>query len=138
MGDLKDVGRKIGRRVATLARFARPNSVSAFWRLTAPVRPIRSRAGRSLAGMPSRGTLDDLIDDHFAKCSTPDHPNRGSLARALGLLAGRPANILETGSSAWGTNSSRLFDRYVRRYGGRFLTIDIRPAATRALRDDVG
>ncbi len=43
---------------------------------------------------------------------------------AIELLGDRPARILETGSSAWGTNSSLLFDSYVHRFGGEFYTID--------------
>jgi hypothetical protein len=34
-------------------------------------------------------------------------------------------NIIETGSSAYGTNSSYLFNEYVRKFGGRFWTVDI-------------
>jgi len=39
-------------------------------------------------------------------------------------------NIIETGSSAWGTNSSILFDRYINKYGGTFQTVDINPQTT--------
>jgi hypothetical protein len=35
--------------------------------------------------------------------------------------------ILETGSSAWGTNSSLLFDSYVNSFGGAFASVDLRP-----------
>lgn len=36
------------------------------------------------------------------------------------------AIILETGPSAWGTNSSLLFDSYVNSFGGSFESVDIR------------
>jgi hypothetical protein len=42
------------------------------------------------------------------------------------LLDEKPAVILETGSSAWGANSSLLFDNYVNSFGGTFKTVDIR------------
>jgi len=34
-------------------------------------------------------------------------------------------NIIETGTAAWGTNSTYLFNDYVRKFGGRFWTVDI-------------
>jgi hypothetical protein len=68
----------------------------------------------------------DLIQDHFAKYSEEDHVCRPSLTRALELLDGKPACIVETGSSAWGTNSSLLFDSYVANFGGTFESVDIR------------
>lgn len=46
---------------------------------------------------------------------------------ALRELQQRPALIVETGSSAWGADSSLLFDSYVRKFGGEFHTVDIRP-----------
>jgi len=33
--------------------------------------------------------------------------------------------IIETGSSRWGVNSTMLFDSYVRKYGGKFWSVDI-------------
>jgi hypothetical protein len=45
--------------------------------------------------------------------------------------------ILETGSSAWGTDSSRLFDAYVATFGGNLWTVDIRLEPMRELRDGV-
>jgi hypothetical protein len=34
-------------------------------------------------------------------------------------------SIVETGTSAYGTDSSRLFDAYVRSFGGEFFSVDI-------------
>jgi hypothetical protein len=68
----------------------------------------------------------DLIEDHFSRYSEENHICRPSLTRALELLGGKPACIVETGSSAWGTNSSLLFDSYVANFGGTFETVDIR------------
>lgn len=80
--------------------------------------------------------LDSLVWNHFVKHSHPNHVNRVGLTVALRKC---PPNalIVETGSSAWGTNSSRLFDRYVRVFGGRFITVDIRPEASQALAGDL-
>ena len=38
-----------------------------------------------------------------------------------------PLSILETGSSAHGTNSSALFAKVIARFGGRFTTVDLNP-----------
>lgn len=70
--------------------------------------------------------IDELIDHHFTKYSPPDHVCRPTMQAALRLLGERPACILETGSSAWGTNSSLLFSAYVDSFGGTFETVDIR------------
>ncbi len=133
-----DVVRYLRRRAGALrGRLSGTNRVGAVSRLVASIRPVRCVHGRN-TGDAARGTLDELIEAHFRDNSTPDHPNRDSMKRALALLDGRPANILETGSSAWGANSSLLFDQYVRRFGGRFVTIDIRPQPARALGKRVG
>jgi hypothetical protein len=79
-----------------------------------------------------------LCRDHFKRRSGLDHVNYDSLRNLLRLMGGRPQVILETGMSAWGTDSTRLFDAYVRSFGGAFWSVDIRPEAVDALRDWVG
>lgn len=75
---------------------------------------------------PIFSSLDQLIEDHFSLYSEPSHPCRPSLHLALDLLYGKPAVIFETGSSAWGSNSSLLFDSYVNSFGGEFFSVDLR------------
>jgi hypothetical protein len=87
------------------------------------------RGKKSLQGEAGRerfDSLEQLIDDHFRKHSEPDHPCRETLTSALERLDKKPAVILETGSSAWGTKSSLLFDSYVNSFGGAFSSVDIR------------
>jgi hypothetical protein len=79
-------------------------------------------------------SLDRLVYDHFLKHSELTHVNRVGLTLALRHLGQLPALIVETGSSAWGTNSSLLFDSYVREFGGAFHTVDIREDAAANLR----
>jgi hypothetical protein len=86
--------------------------------------PLRVR-GRG-DGRPSFASSDDAVRDHFATRSDPGHVNFDSFLETLRLLGDRPSVILETGSSAWGTDSSRLFDRYVSSFGGEFWTVDNR------------
>lgn len=81
--------------------------------------------GRGADG-PRGTTLDELVEHHFSTWSEPQHLNRRSMHDALRRLDERPAVILETGSSAWGTNSSQLFDAYVSTFGGEFATVDLR------------
>lgn len=45
--------------------------------------------------------------------------------------------ILETGSSAWGTQSTLLFDAYVKKYGGRLYSVDIDPVTVDRVRQAV-
>lgn len=83
----------------------------------------------AISGQQSRkasSSVEELVASHFEAYSDVDHPCLSTLSMALRLLNGSPANILETGSSAWGTNSSLLFDGYVNSFGGSFETVDIR------------
>lgn len=75
-----------------------------------------------------------LIDCHFKDFSTENHPCRTTMAHALELLENKPAHIIETGSSAWGTNSSLLFDSYVNSFGGKLDSVDIRPDPANSLK----
>ena len=77
----------------------------------------------------------ELLDRH-AGCP-PGHINHTSLRDTLQQLGGKPAVILETGSSAWGVNSTCLWDAYVRQYGGSVSSVDIRRAPSRVLRKEV-
>jgi len=70
--------------------------------------------------------VTQLIKFHFEEKSSPNHICRSTLHEALSRLSEKPALIVETGSSAWGTNSSLLFDGYVRSFGGSFETVDLR------------
>lgn len=78
--------------------------------------------------------LDALVWNHFVQYSDTNHVNRTGLTLALRHLDGQAALIVETGSSAWGTNSSLLFDSYVREFGGVFFTVDVRSKAATDLR----
>ncbi len=82
--------------------------------------------GRREAGAPSVPSPEALVREHFATHSDPSHMNFISLQEAISILGGRPSWIIETGSSAWGTDSSRLFDSYVATFGGRFWSVDLR------------
>ncbi len=93
--------------------------------ITAPL--VRGRV--SISGRRTAHTypnLKSLIDEHFIRFSTPDHPCKATLTQALELLHGQPALIAETGSSAWGTNSTLLLDSYCNSFGGACHSVDIR------------
>ena len=92
------------------------------------------RPGTGPGAGPLFGTTDALLDHHFATWSTSDHINKQSMADTLRRLGGRPATIVETGSSAWGANSSQLFDSYVTSFGGTFESVDLRMGPMRELR----
>lgn len=67
-----------------------------------------------------------LVQNHFVSYSDLNHPCRSTLSLAIDTLGQRPAVIVETGSSAWGTNSTLLFDAYCNSFGGHCYTVDIR------------
>jgi len=77
---------------------------------------------------------DNFVENHFRIWSTPGHPNQHLFSLVLENLRGRGAIIVETGTSAWGTDSTRLWDLYVRQYGGSLTSVDICSAPSRRLR----
>lgn len=88
-------------------------------------RPLRA-TGHNSADRAAFASVDELVESHFGRRSDLGHVNYESLRDTLRLLNGRPSVILETGASAWGIDSSLLFDDYVSRFGGAFETVDIR------------
>ena len=82
---------------------------------------------------------DALVDAHFRSFVAHDQQCTAPGFRlALRLLAGRPARIVETGTSAWGVDSTLLFDSYVRHFGGSFDSVDLRSLPSERLRPVVG
>ena len=79
-------------------------------------------------------SLNLLVESHFRRWSTADHQNRVGLETALSFLKEQPAVIIETGTSAYGTDSSRLFDSYIRSFGGKFSSVDINPYPSNRLK----
>jgi len=63
---------------------------------------------------------------HFFSRSELNHICRKGLALALDYLDKRAAIIVETGTSAWGTDSTRLWALYIESFGGRLHSVDIR------------
>jgi hypothetical protein len=88
---------------------------------------VRGRLSASgLKNCEKETNLQTLLDRHFLAICQPQHPCRETLSTALSLLGERPALIIETGSSAWGTNSTMLFDSYCNSFGGECRSVDIR------------
>lgn len=87
-----------------------------------------------LASVPMADT-DALVAAHFGSFVAHDEQCTAPGFRlALRLLGGRAARIVETGTSAWGVDSTLLFDSYVRHFGGRFDSVDLRPDPSDRLR----
>ena len=79
------------------------------------------------------GTVDELVDLHFQTWSDPVHVNRPGFEAALFGCKDEPMRILETGTSAWGTDSTRLWDSYVDTFGGEFWSVDLSAKPSRRL-----
>ena len=76
----------------------------------------------------------DLISNHFKFKANYGEMNKELFELSIGYFNNKAINIFETGSSAnWGANSSLLFDSYVYKFGGKFITVDIRPEAKKYL-----
>ena len=83
--------------------------------------------GKCRTGSVSREkffSIEELIAKHFE--SDPEHPCRLTLTSALVAAQGKTVTVIETGSSAWGANSTMLFDSYVNSFGGTVNSVDIR------------
>jgi hypothetical protein len=78
-------------------------------------------------------TISELIEMHFLSWSDPDHINKNLFLEAFEILGKKGANFLETGTSAYGIDSTRLFDLYCMAFGGTLTTIDISSAPKRFL-----
>jgi hypothetical protein len=83
-------------------------------------------AQMGIAARVKQNNIDELIKNHFLTNSEINHPCIPTLSLALKLLNQKKAIIVETGSSAWGTNSTLLFDQYCNSFGGQLDTVDIR------------
>jgi hypothetical protein len=80
--------------------------------------------GLSLIRVPTTPRV--LVTAHLLRSGHPGHPNKKAFENVLNNLGGVPLNIVETGTSAWGADSTRLWDEYVKNSGGRFRSVDLR------------
>jgi hypothetical protein len=76
---------------------------------------------------------NNLALNHFLLWSELNHPNFRMFELVISIFDQKPKQILETGSSAWGVDSTRLWAKYVNTFGGSLTTVDIRPNAKRSL-----
>jgi hypothetical protein len=72
---------------------------------------------------------EELVDKHFKSWSDLNHVNFQLFKSLARELSGKPAFIVETGTSAYGTDSTRFWDSYIRKFGGKIISIDIRENA---------
>jgi hypothetical protein len=66
-----------------------------------------------------------LVTPHLLQSGGRLDPNRASFIRTLSEFDQLPLQVVETRTSAWGANSTRLSDKYVRTEGGTVITVDI-------------
>jgi hypothetical protein len=81
---------------------------------------------------------NQLVKSHFSYWSSTSHPNYSNFETAVKLFDSKPLEIIETGSSAWGTDSTRLWDSYVSIFGGSCTSVDLSDAASKRLRFQLG
>jgi len=68
-----------------------------------------------------------LVTAHLMRIGEPRHINAKAFIAVLKYFEGAPLRILETGTSAWGADSTRLWDEYVKYSGGSLKSVDLRP-----------
>ena len=66
------------------------------------------------------------------------HPNAEGFKIALAHFDTRPLNIFETGTSAHGSDSKRLWDLYTSKFGGTTTSVDLREEPKNKLYGFVG
>ena len=93
--------------------------------------------GHSSGSNTEGSSIFEILDLHFSS-DLANHICKNTFVTALSALDEKPAVIVETGSSAWGSNSSQLFDRYVHEFGGEFFTVDVRMQPMLQLRKILG
>ena len=69
---------------------------------------------------------DEMVKAHFEKFSSLSHPNYSMFIEGIKRVTINNPLIVETGTSAWGTDSTRLFDLFAYKNQGSFHTVDIR------------
>jgi hypothetical protein len=98
-------------------------------------RYIKRRIVEIFYNLKRPSNLKQLIDNHFSTWSESNHQCRTGITKALeGLTEIDHPIIVETGTSAYGTDSSRLFISYVQLFKGIFYSVDISPAPSKWLR----
>jgi hypothetical protein len=75
-----------------------------------------------------------LVTTHLMRIGEPNHPNAEAFITVLEMFHGAPLHIIETGTSAWGADSTRLWDEYVQYCGGQLQSVDLRPEPSVSLR----
>ena len=79
-------------------------------------------------------SVSDLVNSHFAKWSDPNHQNRLGFYITRSNTCTLNPIIVETGTSAYGTDSSRIFDSFAKMFKGYFYSVDINEYPSKRLR----
>lgn len=94
---------------------------------------LRTLTRANFQHLSTKQSVKHIVDAHFSKWSIANHPTRKGFEIALESSSALNL-IVETGTSAWGCDSSRLFDSIVRFTKGTFLSVDIRAEASEWLK----
>jgi predicted O-methyltransferase YrrM len=95
---------------------------------------VKTLIWSSISKLKKFNGVEELVTYHFHRWSKSDHQNAQGLRLAINSLSRTDATIVETGTSAYGTDSSRLFDLYVRNFSGKFYSVDINTYPSKRLR----
>lgn len=79
-------------------------------------------------------SVSDLVNSHFTRWSDPNHQNQLGFYITLSNTCTLNPVIVETGTSAYGTDSSRIFDSFAKMFKGHFYSVDINEYPSKRLR----
>ena len=102
-------------------------------RLLRPYRVALRIAKYWILKLNFQNSVKDICDSHFRYWSFENHINRLGLTKGILALKAQNPVIFETGTSAYGVDSSRLFDRIASRLSGTFISVDINPQPKHSL-----
>lgn len=95
---------------------------------------IRTILWSLLSRIKNFESLDELLKWHFEVWADQNHINREGISLALKSVTTINPVIIETGSSAYGTDSSRLFDSFAKHLAGSFYSVDIKNGPSKRLK----
>lgn len=115
--------------ISSISQYAYSRFPNAYQRLSRYKEKLMAGPQRLKARQINKNKFanyQELLDSHFSHWVKDFQNTKPGFQACLEVLQNRSANIIETGTSAWGIDSTRLLDSYVRNFGGSFWTIDIR------------
>lgn len=76
----------------------------------------------------------NITSIHFVNWTEPNHINREGFEKAISAVKTQNPNLFETGTSAYGIDSTRLFDLLAVKTKGKLISVDLSARPSNSLR----